>query len=68
MGLGQGADELADRRASPRDSEPRRPSHADKRKAMQREVLWGEINAALAGRPSKGDFRALAERLIETAA
>jgi SRSO17 transposase len=61
-------DELIDRSASPWDSEPRRPSHADKRKALQREVLQEEIEAALRGRPSKEDFRALAERLLEMAA
>jgi DDE superfamily endonuclease len=61
-------DELTDRSASPWDSEPRRPSHADKRKALQREVLWEEIEAALAGRPSKEDFRALAESLLGMAA
>ena len=38
---------------SPWDNKPRRPSHADKRKALQREVLQGEIDAALAGGPSK---------------
>jgi hypothetical protein len=59
---------LVDRSASPWDSEPRRPSHQDKRKALQREVLWEEIEAALAGRPTKADFRALAERLLEMAA
>jgi hypothetical protein len=64
------ADEAAmvDRSASPWDSQPRRPSHADKRKMLQREVLQGEIEAALAGRPTKGDLRALAERLLEVAA
>jgi hypothetical protein len=62
------ADELVDRSASPWDSQPRRPSHADKRKALQREVLWEEIEAALAGRPTKADFRALAEGLLELAA
>lgn len=60
-------DELTDRSASPWDSEPRRPSHADKRKALQREVLWEEIESALRGRPRKEDFRALAERLLEMA-
>jgi hypothetical protein len=39
-----------DRSASPWDSEPRRPSHQDKRKALQREVLQGEIQEALSGR------------------
>jgi hypothetical protein len=36
-------EELVDRSASPWDSEPRRPSHADKRKALQKEVLRCEI-------------------------
>ena len=56
-----------DRSASPWDSEPRRPSHADKRKALQREVLQEEIAQALAGRPSKEKIRALAERLLALA-
>jgi hypothetical protein len=59
---------LVDRRASPWDSEPRRPSHADKRKALQREVLQGEIEEALAGPPSKEKIRALAQRLLDLAA
>jgi hypothetical protein len=59
---------LVDRRASPWDREPRRPSHADKRKALQREVLHGEIAAALTGRPSREKIRALAERLQALAA
>jgi hypothetical protein len=37
------AEELVDRSASPWDSAPRRPSHQDKRKALQHEVLRGEI-------------------------
>jgi hypothetical protein len=62
------AGELVDRRASPWDRAPRRPSHADKRKALQREVLHQEIAAALAGRPNKAKIRALAERLLALAA
>ena len=61
-------EELVDRSASPWDSEPRRPSHQDKRKAVQREILQAEIQEALAGRPNKERFRALAERLLELAA
>src|SRR5262249_51706829 len=60
--------ELIDREASPWDDQPRRPSHQDKRKALQREVLQGEIDEALAGRPTKEDFCALAQRLLELAA
>jgi hypothetical protein len=61
-------EELTDRSRSPWDDEPRRPSHADKRKALQREVLRGEIEAVLAGRPSKQRFRELAEHLLDLAA
>jgi hypothetical protein len=61
-------EELSDRSNSPWDREPRRPSHADKRKALQREVLRAEIDEALSGRPTKGRIRQLAERLLELAA
>jgi hypothetical protein len=61
-------EELVDRSASPWDSQPRRPSAADKRKALQREILWAEIEAVLSGRPTKEGFRALAHRLLEMVA
>jgi DDE superfamily endonuclease len=61
-------EELVDRSASPWDSEPRRPSHADKRKALQRQVLHREIDEALSGRPNKGRIRELAHRLLQLAA
>jgi SRSO17 transposase len=60
-------EDLVDRSDSPWDSEPRRPSHADKRKALQREVLRGEIEAALSGRPSEEQIRALVDRLFDLA-
>jgi hypothetical protein len=61
-------EELVDRGKSPWDRQPRRPSHADKRKALRREVLRAEIQEALAGRPTKEGIRELAERLLELAA
>jgi DDE superfamily endonuclease len=61
-------EELVDRGGSPWDSEPRRPSHADKRRALQREILGAEIEAALCGRPTKEGMRALAQRLLRLAA
>jgi hypothetical protein len=64
----QPEESLVDRSASPWDHEPRRPSHADKRKALQREVLAGELEEALAGRPSKAKIRALMQRLLDQAA
>jgi DDE superfamily endonuclease len=60
-------EELVDRSASPWDSEPRRPSHQDKRKALQRDLLQKEIEEALLGRPSKEKLRALAQRLLDRA-
>ena len=60
--------ELVDRSRSPWDSEPRRPSHADKRKAMQREVLRQEIEAVLSGPPNPQRYRELAEKLLTLAA
>jgi hypothetical protein len=65
---GRPEEELVDRSASPWDRQPRRPSHADKRRALQREILGAEIEAALSGRPTKGGMRALAERLLQLAA
>jgi hypothetical protein len=63
----QSAEVLVDRQASPWDSEPRRPSHQDKRKALQKEVLQKEIAEALAGPPSQEKIRALGQRLLELA-
>jgi hypothetical protein len=64
----RGEEELVDRSASPWDNKPRRPSHNDRRKALQRQVLRSEIEESLAGRPTKEDFRRLAERLLSLAA
>jgi hypothetical protein len=61
-------DELVDRRRSPWDTEDRRPSHADKRKALQREILREEIQAALGARPNGEEFQALAAWLLDMAA
>jgi hypothetical protein len=65
---GRPEEDLVDRSRSPWDNKPRRPSHADKRKALQREALQAEIEAALAGRPSTRQIRELAERLLDLAA
>jgi len=61
-------EELVDRSASPWDTETRRPSHNDKRKALQRVTLRAEIEEALAGRPTKERLRELTERLLALAA
>ena len=59
--------ELVDRSGSPWDQEERRPSHQDKRKALQREVLRQEIQAALSGPLNREGIQALAERLLSLA-
>jgi hypothetical protein len=40
---------LVNRSAIPWESEPRRASHADKRKALRREMLRGEMGEVLSG-------------------
>lgn len=61
-------EEVVDRSACPWDRETRRASHADKRKALQREVLRAEIHEALAGRPTKRRIQELGRRLLDLAA
>jgi DDE superfamily endonuclease len=60
--------ELVDRRSSPWDDASRRPSHADKRKALQREVLRDEIQAILASEPGPEEIARLADLLVQRAA
>jgi hypothetical protein len=61
-------EELVDRSASPWDARWRRPSHADRRKAMLRETLRAEIQAAATGEGQTEKLKALAERLLLLAA
>jgi hypothetical protein len=65
-GRGEGA--LVDRRSSPWDTEPRRPSHADKRNALRRELLREELSAVLAASPTAKKIHAATERLLQLAA
>jgi hypothetical protein len=60
-------DDLVDRSASPWDSAWRGPSHADKRKALQREILEAEIERVLSGGPDPGEIRQLTRALLEMA-
>jgi hypothetical protein len=59
---------LVDRSASPWDAEWRRPSHADRRKSMLREMLRAEIHAASTGPGQTAKLKSLAERLLLLAA
>jgi len=54
--------------ASPWDVEPRRPSHADKRRAWRRELLGQEIHAVLRPGTTEREIAAAAERLLNLAA
>jgi hypothetical protein len=56
------------RSASPWDDRPRRPSHADKRRAWRRELLASEIDAVLRDGADDEEIRDLAERLLSLAA
>jgi len=52
----------------PWDEQERRPSHADKRKALQREVLRHEIRAVVGQRAESEEFQQLLIRLLDLAA
>ena len=56
------------RQSSPWDDQPRRPSHADKRRACRREILVQEIKAVLPDATNRAEIRELAERLLDLAA
>jgi hypothetical protein len=64
---GRSDEELVDRSCSPWDDQPRRPSHADKRKGLQREVLREEIRSFLASGPKEQDIEEWTERLLRLA-
>jgi DDE superfamily endonuclease len=65
---GHAEEELVDRSRSPWDAEDRRPSHADKRKALQRQILREEIRAVVEGQAEREGFQTLATRLLDLAA
>lgn len=61
-------EDLVDRSKSPWDSQTRRPSHQDKRKALQRQILRDEFEGVLGGNPTIEEMRALMERCLDLAA
>jgi DDE superfamily endonuclease len=63
-GWQRGLEELVDRSACPWDEQERRPSPADKRRALQREILRAETQAMLAEGANAEGFRQWAERLL----
>lgn len=56
--------ELCDRGDSPWDDPDRRPSHADRRKALRRQILHNELNTITAARPLPQKIKQLAQSLI----
>lgn len=59
--------ELTDRRSRPWDNPDRRPSHADRRRTISREMLQKQFLAALPDAPDNDKFRTLFEGLIALA-
>jgi hypothetical protein len=59
---------LVDRTDAPWDGEYRRPSHADRRRALQRECLRQDYRSAASGRGRAAKFRRLAKRLLRMVA
>jgi len=57
-------EELVDRSASPWDRAPRRPSHADRRKALRRSSLREEFRQACTGPAQRAKLHAFAEHLL----
>jgi hypothetical protein len=65
---GRPARQLVDRADAPWDDAGRRPSHADRRKALQRRCLREAYQAAMAGRGQATKMRRLARRLLKMVA
>jgi hypothetical protein len=59
--------ELTDRRSRPWDNPDRRPSHADRRRSIAREMLGEKFLAALPHAPDERKFRTLFEALLALA-
>jgi hypothetical protein len=59
---------LCDRSASPWDDATRRPSHADRRQALQRQCLGQEFQRLAAGQPLTPEIREFVGRVISHAA
>ena len=65
---GQSEEALVDRSTSPWDREPRRPSHADKRRAWRRQLMGEEIRGALRAGACEEEIADIATRLLNLAA
>jgi hypothetical protein len=61
-------EELCDRRLSPWDDADRRPSHADRRKALRRQIMQTELSSITATWRLPQKILHLAQRLVALAA
>lgn len=64
----RGHAELCDRSDSPWDDAERRPSHANRRKALRQQILQTELSATIRGRTLPRKILQLAKRLLQLAA
>ena len=62
------AEEIHDRHDSPWDDPDRRPSHADRRKALRRQTLQNEYSSLHANQRRSSKIRLLLKRLLQLAA
>jgi hypothetical protein len=67
-GWNRPVEELSDRSASPWDDAARRPSHADRRKALRQEMLEEEFQRGWGRRPLPGKIRQLLDRVVRMVA
>jgi hypothetical protein len=67
-GWNRPAEELSDRFDSPWDDASRRPSHADRRKALRGEMLEGEFQRCVGPRPLPQKIRLLLDRVLRLVA
>jgi hypothetical protein len=65
---GRSAGEVRDRRDRPWDDPERRPSHADRRRAVQREVIEGEFQRSWGSEPMAPKIRRLLDRVVRLVA
>jgi hypothetical protein len=67
-GWSQPHEAICDRSASPWDDPERRPSHADRGKALQRQCLGQEFRHLAVGQVLTPEIQQFAERMINHAA
>ena len=60
-------EELCDRRFSPWDDAQRRPSHADRRKALRRHIMQTELSSLVTAQPLPRKILRLLQRLVAMA-